>query len=64
FSDFETSVQKFNSLCLTFCEEQLRLSRLSSSGVLKPEDVALAASALCVQESIKTLLAIVRIERE
>lgn len=63
-SDLETNAQKFNSLCLAFCEEQLRLIRLNSSGALKPEDVALAAAALSVQESIKTFLAIVRIERE
>lgn len=64
FSDVETSAQQFNNLCLTFCEEQLLLGRLCNSGSPKPEDVALASAALCVQESIKTFLAIVRIEHK
>lgn len=60
-SDFETSAQKFNSLYLAFCEEQLHPDRLSNSDSFKPEDVVLTAAALSVQESIKIFLAIARI---
>ena len=63
-AEFEIMAQEFIGLTLDCCEEELRRNRLHHSCPVKPGDTALAAAALCVQESIKTFLAVTRIERE
>lgn len=63
-ADLENRAQEFICLCFAYCEEELRPSRRPHSHPVPQKNIALAAAALSVQESIKTLLAVARIERE
>lgn len=60
----EKKAQEFISLSFTYCEEELRRSHRPHPHPVQPKSTALAAATLSVQESIKTLLAVARIERE
>lgn len=62
--DLETRAEELISLSFAYCEEELRQSRLSHPYVVKPRDTALAATAVSMQESIKALLAVARIDNE
>ena len=63
-ADLEIKAQESISPSFAYCEEQLCRRRQPHPHQLKRENPALAAACLSVQESIKTLLAIARIERE
>ena len=63
-ADLENKAQEFISLSFAYCEEELRLGSLAHPRVIASRDTALAAAALSVHESMKTFLAVVRIERK
>lgn len=63
-TDLEIKAHEFISLSFAYCEEQLCRRRQPHPNQIKRESPALAAACLSVQESIKTFLAIARIERE
>lgn len=60
-ADLEKRAQEFISLSFGYCEEELRLSTRPHPHPVLPRNTALAAATLSVQESIKTLLAVARI---
>ena len=63
-ADIENKAQEFISLSFAYCEEELQLSTRSHTHPVSPRSSALAAATLSTYESIKTLLAVARIERE
>lgn len=60
----ENKAQEFISLSFAYCENKLRLSTRPHPSPISSRSTALAAATLSVHESIKTLLAVVQIERE
>ena len=63
-ADLENKAQEFISLSFAYCEEGLRLGTRHHPCPVPPKNTALAAAILSARESIKTLLAVARIERE
>ena len=63
-ADLENRAQEFIRLSFAYCEKELRLEARPHPCPAQPRSAALAAATLSVQESIKTLLAVARIERE
>lgn len=62
--DFEKKAQEFISLSFSYCEAELQSCHWLQPRSVLSKNTALAAATLSVQESIKTLLAVARIERE
>jgi hypothetical protein len=62
--DFETTAQEFISLTLDLCEQELREHRRHYTEAPAPKSNLLPFAALSVRDSIKTFLAIVKIESE
>jgi hypothetical protein len=62
--DFEIKAQEFISLTFDLCEQELREHRRNQTETATPRRKALQFSTLSVQESIKTFLAVVQIERQ
>ena len=63
-AEFEIKAQKFISLALDLCEQELRLDRRHHTLPPTSRSKALPFAALSVQNSIKAFLAIIKIKPE
>lgn len=63
-TDLENKAQEFISLSFAYCEEELRLDSLAHPRTVSSRCTAMAAATLSVHESIKTFLAVARINPE
>ncbi|MDY0275483.1 MAG: hypothetical protein RBR42_08615 [Desulfomicrobium sp.] len=63
-AEVEAKAQEFFNLSLKYCEEETWRNMLPHPHSVQPRETALSIAVVSVHESIKTFLAIARIESE